>query len=227
VHQLEKNTPALLVQQIKALFGSSSRNISWASRYIQTKFRKACDDPNVEVFIGVKHYFGNKEPSNIQSPCDLPIGFYNWVLTADHQLTFGLVTNNLEFGVTSRELADCREVYAAGQLRIKAGGAENKFGDYNLLAGSYSPIYTEDVTYYPMLLTRLKILFEIAEELCPDNSKVKFNHKDDTKDLCPPPRINLAQAQAICKIPFVIEHPSNIFWAETGSSICGNFEIFF
>ena len=68
------------------------------------------------------------------APSDLPPGNYTYVITDTGEVSFGLVTDGLEFGVKHVHIAQGRRVAVAGEVRI----GPNKEITYNELSGTFT-----------------------------------------------------------------------------------------
>lgn len=68
------------------------------------------------------------------APSDLPPGNYTYVITETGDISYGLVTDGLEFGVKHLHIAQGRRIAVAGEVRI----GPNRELTYNELSGTFT-----------------------------------------------------------------------------------------
>jgi hypothetical protein len=68
------------------------------------------------------------------APSELPPGNYTYVITETGEVSFGLVTDGLEFGVKHVHIAQGRRIAVAGEVRVGA----NRELTYNELSGTFT-----------------------------------------------------------------------------------------
>jgi len=177
----------------------SSKTVEW------DRERELCNDERVLEIVDM---LTSKNPSLIQDPCQLPQGYYTWILTDDWQLTFGSVINNLEWGVKHRHLANCRFVIAGGEWLTTASGSE-----FNLSSGTFDDIW-EDTTYEKELIKKLDESFKSAA------CSVKNSPK---KSLFKKPEPRKQQVIDLCNGADLKKDPKRMTWKDNGKSICQDY----
>jgi hypothetical protein len=68
------------------------------------------------------------------APSDLPPGNYTYVITETGDISYGLVTDGLEFGVKHLHIAQGRRIAVAGEVRV----GPNRELTYNELSGTFT-----------------------------------------------------------------------------------------
>jgi len=143
-----------------------------------------------------------------QNPCTLIDGQYDWTITTDGQFSFCPVFNNLLFGSTLPQCANCRDVLAAGQVSVSKDVYTFNFN------GTYQTLYEKNKV--PVEKNMDLIWNAITKAGC----QRKFVRVSDAEDLLPRDPPTYSYAKKLCKEPALIYNPNRIIWEDSMKQFC-------
>jgi len=143
-----------------------------------------------------------------QNPCTVEDGEYVWTITSDGQFSFCPVFNNLNFGASLQQCANCRDVYVGGQLSVYKQTFTYNFN------GTYESLHEKNKAAVE------KNMELIWNAITKDGCKRKFVQVSDDEDILPTNPPSYSYAKKLCKEPALIYNPNRILWEDSMKQFC-------